>query len=379
MQRDVRAGSEQQEDPGQATLVEGEVLGDEQGLLHAREAGQRRLREGEEVCVVNDGRVALGEAELDRAALGRRRVVGERGHGLAGAVEHLVREDAQAALGAGLARDGVSHRARLEAPEAQQAGLAGLLREPPAHRLGRRDEARRGRQGVAPLPPPRDVARASVELRRDLARAGEKCPRPRGQRAGRQLGPQVEPKDALGPHALEEPACADARRAAGGLLGWLEHHEHVARQVARADAAHAPAGDVAHPRRRRERHGHVPVVPAGVHATGARARVGRARPLGDGKRVHVRPDRHARVAPEVEPRAERPRAGLEDLAGEVLEHAAQVGERLGELVVELGDAVEVATPARERGELAVLVGVHGSPLENRFEYINARRAGAPVC
>ena len=101
-----------------------------------------------------------------------------------------------------------------------------------------------------------------------------------------------------------------------------------------------------------ERHGHVPVVAAGVHAAFVAARKRQPRRLLDGQGVHVGADRHGLRPPQVKVGAHGAAAGLEDLAAEPFKHAAHVGGGLGKLVVELGDAMEVAADTHELLEVA---------------------------
>ena len=154
-------------------------------------------------------------------------------------------------------------------------------------------------------------------------------------------------KDARNVVALENAALAHALRAARGLLRRLEHEENVSGELPRSnDSIRAPRHAI-DPCGRRKRHGHVAIVAAGMHATGVLARERRSARLVDGKRIHIRPDRRRLGATEVEKRAYRPLARLEDIARKPAEHAAHVGDGPRQVIVKFGNSVEVAAVARE--------------------------------
>ena len=83
------------------------------------------------------------------------------------------------------------------------------------------------------------------------------------QRAGGQLGPHMEAKNAVGPIALEHTALAYRLGTTGRFLGRLEHKENIAPNGARMLANRTV--DI---RRGGKRHGHVSVMSASVHLAG---------------------------------------------------------------------------------------------------------------
>ena len=182
-----------------------------------------------------------------------------------------------------------------------------------------------------------------------LAGTGEERPGARPHGAGRQVGPHVEAEDPIRSIALEDPGLAHALGAARGLLCRLEDEEHVPRERdPRPDGPIDQHG-------RRERHGHVAVVPARVHAARMLRGEGHARPLADGQRVHVGAHGHggSRLATmaQVEERAHTPLAGIPHLAGEQAQHALHIRDGLRQLIVQLGNPMKVAPEPREQLQL----------------------------
>ena len=90
-----------------------------------------------------------------------------------------------------------------------------------------------------------------------LTRARQQWTGAARQRVCRQVGPYVEPEDAICPIALEYAALTHRLGATGRFLGRLKHKEHVA-----LDGTRLLTNRSVDKSRRRERHGHVTVVTA---------------------------------------------------------------------------------------------------------------------
>ena len=118
VKRDAGASAEQHEQAREVALVEGEVLGDEERLGHELErVSEGGLSEVIEGRVVRNGRVALGKVEVIGAAVSGTGVREALLDASAGAIEHLVREDAQTAGDFRLRADGVADRTALHEAE----------------------------------------------------------------------------------------------------------------------------------------------------------------------------------------------------------------------------------------------------------------------
>ncbi len=168
------------------------------------------------------------------------------------------------------------------------------------------------------------------------------------QRVRRQVGPYVEPEDAVRPVALKHPTLTNRLGATGRLLGRLEHKEHVA-----LDGTRLLANRTVNVGCRSKCHSHVPIVPAGVHLAGMRRGKGRARCLRDGQGVHVGANRrgmHGTNA-SVEESADAAGARMGHLTSERRQHALDIGDRLRKIEIELRNAMKIAAIATEFLEL----------------------------
>ena len=132
---------------------------------------------------------------------------------------------------------------------------------------------------------PRSVATLAAHRQRHGVGGGHDGPRAGEEGARRRTGMVVKAENCIAGKSLEEPVGDHALCAAvdAGLFGGLEHKVHGAGEAARAGEVFSRA----------EQHGRMPVVAAGVHPARHLARIRQARLLGDGKRVHVGPDRDA--------------------------------------------------------------------------------------
>ena len=181
-----------------------------------------------------------------------------------------------------------------------------------------------------------------------LTRARQQWTGAARQRVCRQVGPYVEPEDAICPIALEYAALTHRLGATGRFLGRLKHKEHVA-----LDGTRLLTNRSVDKSRRRERHGHVTVVTARMHLAGMRRGKGRARCLRDGQGIHVganrRSMRGARTG--IEESADTAGTRMGHLAGERPQHALNISDSLWKIEVELRDPVQVAPIATEFLEL----------------------------
>lgn len=103
----------------------------------------------------------------------------------------------------------------------------------------------------------------AMDMNVRLARTRQQRTGTTRQRTGRQIGPHMEAKDAVGTIALEHAALAHCLGATGRFLGRLKYKEHIA-----LDGARLLANRSVDMRRGGKRHSHVPIVPARVHFAG---------------------------------------------------------------------------------------------------------------
>ena len=257
-------------------------------------------------------------------------------------------------------------------PEAQQAGL---LRPSLVHVRVAVEQDVRGRLECVPaLLGLRDVARDAAHGNVDLVAGGEQRARPARHLSGREVGPEVEAEDPVHAEALEDAGLADDLGAARGLLGRLEDHEHAPGQLVQVERQ--VAGQP-------ERHGHVAVVTAGVHPASVLALEGDPGPLRDGQGVHVGSHGAGPLGAAVEEAAQGGAAGREDPHARVglerPELIQDVGERLVEVEVQLGDAVQVAAVAGEQLEVGLpdLLAHRRSPPSARSAPTKPARRASP--
>ena len=185
------------------------------------------------------------------------------------------------------------------------------------------------------------------------------------QRAGRQIGPHMEAKNAVGPIALEHTTLAYRLGTTGRFLGRLEHKENVAPNGARLFANCTV--DI---RRGSKCHGHVSIVAASMHLAGMGRSERCPRCLGNGQRIHIGANRRgmrgARAS--VEESADAAGTRMGHLASERRQHALDIGDRLRKIEIELRNAMEVATIATKFLELGHKGSFHGAyPFTHYFD------------
>ncbi len=129
----------------------------------------------------------------------------------------------------------------------------------------------------------RAVPAAALDLDLEVVDGGHERAAVDADLSDGQGAPEVEAEGRA--HALEDPVVRAGLRAALAFLGRLEEKAH--------GGAGLPGRE---PSRDRERHRHVAVVPAGVHAPRDRRGVGLLARFLQGQRVHVRAEQDARAA-----------------------------------------------------------------------------------
>ena len=277
----------------------------------------------------------------------------------AGVQVMVVRKHAQAAGDMGLPRHCIADGACLEQTELANAGLVGTQL---VHQLALGNQELGSRQcGIVRLLDRNaeglgDMDTRAMDMNVSLARARQQRTGAARQRTGRQIGPHVEAKDAIGPVALEHAALAYRLSATGRLLGRLKHKEHVT-----FDDARLLTNRTVDKSRRRERHGHMAIVAASVHLAGMRRSEIHTRRLRDGQGVHVGTNRRGVRSAHtgIEEGADAARTRMGHLAGKRIEHTLDIGDSLLKIEVELRNAMEVATITTEFLELGHKGSFHG--------------------
>ena len=168
------------------------------------------------------------------------------------------------------------------------------------------------------------------------------------QRAGGQIGPHMEAKNAVDPVAFEYTALTYRLGTTRRFLGRLEHKENVAPNDARLLANRTV--DI---RRGGKCHGHVSIMSASVHRAGMGRGKGRSRRLRDGQRIHIGANRCGMRGTNagVEESADAAGARMGHLASERCQHALDIGNGLRKIEIELRNAMEIAAIATEFLEL----------------------------
>ena len=141
----------------------------------------------------------------------------------------------------------------------------------------------------------------------------------------------MQAEDAGNVMGFQNAALTQALGATGSLLGGLEQEQYVSGQ----------SGEVSgHIFRQGQRHGGVAVVAAGVHLSGIRGGVGQTGALCHRQGVHIRPEGHSFRLPGVEKGTDAAGDGAGQGAVQRLQDRANISHSLGQLVVQLRDAVQ---------------------------------------
>ena len=115
---------------------------------------------------------------------------------------------------------------------------------------------------------------------------------------------------------------------------------------------------------KRQRHGHMRIMAAGVHVPRGLRGCRRAGPLRDGKGVHIRADGDGGIASGIKVRAHARAAGLKDLAGKAVQMVTDVLDGARKFKIELRYAVQRLTMATQLPKNPLRVrtrhGVNGS-------------------
>ena len=175
---------------------------------------------------------------------------------------------------------------------------------------------------------------------RHLGRARHHGAGQTGDHPGRKTRPEVQGKYGFDAQTLQDPCFAKPSGAAGRFLGGLKQQQNVVRKhLLRAD----PAAKLQH-------HRHVPVVSAGVHFSAVLRGKRQPRPLRDGQRVHFRAKCQRIRRAEVKISAHSAVKWEKHLAVERAEDILYIVHGLGQLVAQLGDAVQGASVHCHGGE-----------------------------
>ncbi len=260
-----------------------------------------------------------------------------------------------------------------------KARNAGFLSAQTFHELTLSDQkARGGERGIVRLSCRHaqrlaDMQALAMNASVCLAGARKHGPRAARHRVGGQVGPHMETENPVDVVALKDARLADHLGAARGLLGRLEHEEHVARQLARMLTQCA-----IHVRCHGERHRHMGIVPAGVHPSRILTRKRGARGLLDRKGVHVCTDGRgaARAGTGIEVGTHAAAARTDDLARKRVQGILDIRDGLSQIKIELGDAVERTAMALKLSKLVCSGCAH----RGAFRVVHSARhyrAGAP--
>ena len=133
--------------------------------------------------------------------------------------------------------------------------------------------------------------------------------------------------DLMGP---EYAGGADILGPAGGLLGGLEHQQHI---VGQALFLTETAGQF-------QKNCHMAVVAAGVHTALVLGMVVHLVPLLDGQGIRICPEGDGILLPKVKEGAQGTFHGGKDLAVQLFQRSTEICHGLGELPVQLGNTVQ---------------------------------------
>ena len=270
------------------------------------------------------------------AAAGLRGMAADRLQRLPDAAKRSIIECAQTALQPCASGNCVADASGLHASKAEQELRP--LRERQRRRLVVKCHA--GGKRVAAGAGGAEMCAAALGGERHLGRARHHGAGQTGDRPGRKTRPEVQGKYGFDAQTLQDPCFAKPSGSAGRFLGGLKQQQNVVRKrLLRAD----PAAKLQH-------HRHVPVVSAGVHFFVVLRGKRQPRPLRDGQRVHFRAKCQRIRRSEVKISAHSAVKWEKHLAVERAEDILYIVHGLGQLVAQLGDAVQGASVHCHGGE-----------------------------
>ena len=271
-----------------------------------------------------------------RTAAGLRDMAADRLQRLPDAAKRSIIERAQTALQPCASGNCIADASGLHAPEAEQT-LRSLRKRQcrgPAVKLHARCKRVTAGGGGA------EMCAAPLGGERHLGRARHHCAGQTGERPGRKTRPEVQGKYGFDAQTLQNPCFAKPSGAAGRFLGGLKQQQNVVRKrLLRAD----PAAKLQH-------HRHVPVVSAGMHFSAVLRRKRQTCLLRYGQRIHFRAKCQRIRCAEVKIGAHSAVKWEKHLAVERAEDILYIVYGLGQLVAQLGDAVQGASVHCHGGE-----------------------------
>ena len=332
---------------GQGLEHVGEVFGAHGGFLHqhvglAHDAGHDLACHLALRGVVDGGRVVALELKGAGRAKGRAGVLGHVAHALLDEVEDLQAEGAHGALHLAVVGHHVGGLAGVDHGDRNHARIHGLFVAADDGLKRLHHLAGHGHR-VHPVVRQRGVAALAVDgdLKLVARRHDRACTH--GKLAHAQAWPVVHAKHRVHGKQLEQAVFDHFTRATPAFFGGLKNEIHGAVEV-------FVLGQVL---RRSQEHGHMAVVPTGVHLAGVLAGVGELVELLHGQRVHV----------SAQTDGARAAAVFEDahhacLAQAPVDGDAPLGEFLGDQVggaqlfkAELGMGVDVAAHGADAGRV----------------------------
>ena len=271
-----------------------------------------------------------------RTAAGLRDMAADRLQRLPDAAKRSIIERAQTALQPCASGNCIADASGLHAPEAEQT-LRSLRKR---QCRGAAVKLHAGCKCVTARGGGAEMCAAPLGGERHLGRARHHGAGQTGDHPGRKTWPEVQGKYGFDAQTLQDPCFAKPSGAAGRFLGGLKQQQNVVRKrLLRAD----PAAKL-------QRHRHVPVVSAGVHFSAVLRGKRQPRPLRDGQRVHFRAKCQRIRRSEVKISAHSAVKWEKHLAVERAEDILYIVHGLGQLVAQLGDAVQGASVHCHGGE-----------------------------
>ena len=271
-----------------------------------------------------------------RTAAGLRDMAADRLQRLPDAAKRSIIERAQTALQPCASGNCIADASGLHAPEAEQT-LRSLRKRQcrgPAVKLHAGCKCVTAGGGGA------EMCAAPLGGERHLGRARHHGAGQTGDHPGRKTRPEVQGKYGFDAQTLQDPCFAKPSGAAGRFLGGLKQQQNVVRKrLLRAD----PAAKLQH-------HRHVPVVSAGVHFSAVLRGKRQTCLLRNGQRIHFCAKCQRIRRSEVKISAHSAVKREKHLAAERAEDILYIVHGLGQLVAQLGDAVQGASVHCHGGE-----------------------------
>ena len=271
-----------------------------------------------------------------RTAAGLRDMAADRLQRLPDAAKRSIIERAQTALQPRASGNCIADASGLHAPEAEQT-LRSLRKR---QCRGAAVKLHAGCKCVTAGGGGAEMCAAPLGGERHLGRARHHGAGQTGDHPGRKTRPEVQGKYGFDAQTLQDPCFAKPSGSAGRFLGGLKQQQNVVRKrLLRAD----PAAKLQH-------HRHVPVVPAGVHFSAVLRGKWQTCLLRNGQRIHFRAKCQCIRRAEVKIGAHGAVKREKHLTTEAAERILQIALGPGQVVAQLGDAVQGASVRCHGGE-----------------------------